>query len=164
MTIFNLHSHIFLQTLALSKVQQKRKKSFQYSGSMSTREVQTSSKVLCTRLHEDLTTAQSLFRVHEKLIHDKWTAKNNTKEKSHLLQLRPSMHCDQNAFLAVLNSPLPSEDTIQLRSNHKDLFLLPYMTIDTLAKDAPKITLRENHTYSSYDQVCIAIKMLSWLF
>ena len=119
--------------------QQKRKKSFQYSGSMSTREVQTSSTVLSTRLHKDLTAAQSLFRVHEKLIHDKWMAKNNAKRKSHLLQLRPSMHYDQDAFLAVLNSPLPPEDAVQLRRDHKDLFLLPYMTIDTLAKDASRV-------------------------
>ena len=49
------------------------------------------------------------------------------------------MHCDQDAFLAVLSTLLPSEDAVQLRRNHRNLFLLPYMTIDTLIKDASRV-------------------------
>ena len=111
---------------------QKSSRKFQYSRLMSDSEIADLSRSYCTTLFEVIKATQGLCTAHGKSIAQKWLKTSNTKRKAHLKKLCPEFPKNQDAFLQRLNSQ-------QGRQSSRDVYLLPYLTIDTLAKDETKI-------------------------
>lgn len=106
-----------------------------YAGGMTGSEVTALSRQFCERLLADLQEIQSILGKHEQLIQKRWLKKSNTKRKAHLKQVRPNMHEGQNALMDTVNACPDGMSTRQYR----ELFLLPYMTVDTLSKDGTRL-------------------------
>lgn len=107
-----------------------------YAGSMTGSEATALSRKFCTSLLVDLQVVRSFLQQHGELINKRWLKKSNTKRKSYLKQLRPNMYESQNSFLDIHMDKCT--DAMSTRQ-YRETFLVPYMTIETLSKDGPKL-------------------------
>lgn len=109
---------------------------FLYEGSMTESETAALSRGFCTSVFEDLQNVRSVLHRHGDLIHKRWLKKSNTKRKTYLKQLRPNMYESHHTSLDLqINKCV---DAIPIRQ-YRETFLLPYMTLETLSKDGPKL-------------------------
>lgn len=115
---------------------QKSKIDCSYEGSMTVSETATLSRGFCTSMFEDLWIVQSVLHRHGDLIQKRWLKKSNTKRKAYLKQLRPNM--DESEHTSLVFQAFKFINAIPIRQ-FRETFLLPYMTLETLSKDGPKL-------------------------
>ena len=125
---------------------QKERIEFRYTGELSVPAVAALSRKFCTSIFEDLQAIRSKIYSHGSIIQRRWKKKSNTKRKSILKKLRPNMHESEDAFLDVL---LRDCDNPIAARKYRTVFLLPYISVDTLSKDGSRI-LRLLHYRASH--------------
>lgn len=116
-----------------------------YAGHMTGPETASLSHQFCTRLFKDLLLARSILQSYGELVHKRWLKKSYWQRKAFLKRIRPEMHERQNAFLDIQCTN--SIDAMTTRK-HRDTFLLPYLTTDTLSSDGSRLLRLLHHRVS----------------
>ena len=115
-----------------------------YTGEMSISETEHMSQSFCTRLFEDLGVVRSLLISHGELVRTRWLHKPNYKRRKILTQIKGDMYATEDAFIEILNDEKICPDDMSTR-DFRDVFLLPYMTVETFATHGSRLLRLLHH-------------------
>lgn len=116
---------------------------FIYNRAMSDAEAANTASAYSRDIYTDLEAVRSVLRSRNELVRTRWLNKTPTKCRTLLKQLRPNMYEGENAYMEQ-----SATDSMASRK-HREVFLLPYLTIKGLAKDATRL-LRLLHYRVAY--------------
>lgn len=130
------------QLRAVSK--QQSETAFVYTGRLSDSEAAALARKFAESLFADLEHVRTALRSGEELIRRRWLKKSNTKRKTFLKELRPSMCESHDPFN---ETQIMCGKTITT-FGHRDTLLLPYLTIEVFSKDGTKLLRLLHHRVS----------------
>ncbi|KAL8692228.1 MAG: hypothetical protein Q9218_002704 [Villophora microphyllina] len=106
----------------------------------------TLARQLRENIFDNLDLTRSQMDQRGNLIQERWLRKSNTKRRTFLKRLRPTMIESENAVMDIIYSL--AESAMSTRE-HRESLLLPYLNVDTLARDGLRL-LRLLHYRTSH--------------
>ena len=134
------------------KVRDKKR----YVGQADVSSITTLCQKFCTNVLDNLQMIRSVVGSQWGVIQKRWMKQSNTKRRELLKRLRPDMHEGENVFLDLL---LDRCDNPIVACQSRQLFLLPYVTVDNLSKGGSRLlcllyyrTVHLPHEWVAFDK------------
>lgn len=109
-----------------------------YVGRLSMLETESISQSFCTRLFDDLKIVRSLFLSHGERVNTQWLNKAKCKRRKILKRLKEDMYANEDALIEIFEDEKVCPDDMSTR-DFRDVFLLPYMTVEALSTDGSRL-------------------------